>query len=324
MATLDTILQPIADDMARYDALFAEAMQHSENALLDAALRHIAQRKGKRMRPVLVLLSARLHGQVNEAVLQAALALELLHTATLVHDDVADASDRRRGQKSVNALIGNEAAVLVGDYLVSKALQAATLTDSLDFVRSVSRMGQFLADGELLQIAVRDLETFEETSYYEVISKKTAALFATCAQSGALLGGGSADDAERMRQFGKLLGMCFQLRDDIFDFMRVDVGKPAGHDMTEGKLTLPVLYALRKTQDEKMKELALAVRRGEASAEDVATLVQFTTEQGGLEYAQWAMDEFRMMTAGLIREDGPADIAQALGEYVDFVAERLI
>lgn len=337
MDALTRIQQPIREEMARYDELFAASLKH-DNPLLHTALVHLSQKKGKRMRPILMLLTAKLYGEVNDAVLNAAVAMELLHTASLVHDDIVDECDRRRGQKSINALLGNKAAVLVGDYLLSKALQASAQTGSVEFVSSVASLGQLLADGELLQLNNTKSERFEERAYYEVVGKKTASLFAICAQAGVLLGKGTTANSERMRQFGKLLGICFQLRDDIFDFIRQDVGKPAGNDMTEGKLTLPVLFALRKDSiqnpegknreafelNKKMCALAMAVRHGDATMDDVNALVEYTRLQGGLEYAQWAMDEFRMMAIGLINEERDAAIGQALHEYVDFVAERLI
>lgn len=325
MDALARIQQPIAAELQRFDDLFAQAMKH-DNPLLQIALQHLAKRRGKCMRPILILLSAKLYGTVNDSVLHAAVAMELLHTASLVHDDVVDHSDRRRGQESINKLLDNQAAVLVGDYLLSKALESAAMTGSVEFVHNMAGLGQALADGELVQLHCTQSETFEESAYYEVVGKKTASLFATCSQAGALLGGGSPENAECMRRFGKLLGICFQLRDDIFDFIRLDVGKPAGHDMTEGKLTLPVLNALNKDgeQAEEMRQKALKVRRGEATSEDINALVEYTRKQHGLEYAQWAMDEFRMMSLGLIPDSAPTDITQAFHNYVNFVAERLV
>ena len=311
--------------MERFNTLFNETLHH-DNPLLRIALEHLAKRRGKQMRPILIILSARLYGQVTDAVLYAAVAMELLHTASLVHDDVVDESDRRRGQESINALLDNKAAVLVGDFILSKSLEAAAMTGSVEFFHKMAGLGQTLADGELIQLNTINTDTFEESAYYEVVAKKTASLFSTCAQVGAMLCGGTADEAERMRQFGKLLGICFQLRDDIFDFIRIDVGKPAGHDMKEGKLTLPVIFALRKggERGEEMIQLALKVRRREATDEDIMQLVDYTRQQGGLEYAQWAMDEFRMMALGLIPDSAPADIVQAFTDYVDFAAERLV
>lgn len=322
MTLLDSIQAPIADDLAKYNVLFADTMQH-RNTLLNIALNHLAQRKGKQMRPALVFLSARLCGEVNESVFHAALALELLHTASLVHDDVVDESSRRRGQKSVNALLDNKAAVLIGDFLLSKALQHASMTNNQEVFSIISNVGQTLADGELLQLSNIDSDKFDESSYYEVIGKKTASLFAACAQFGAMLAGGSPEDIERSRQFGKLVGMCFQLRDDIFDYdTSNDIGKPAGNDMREGKLTLPVLHVVNASKDEQIVKRALDIRSGEATAEDIQFMIQYTKENGGISYAEWAMDEFRMMADGLIIEDRDPEISKSLHDYVSFVAQR--
>ncbi len=323
MTTLEKIQQPIVTELADFWTQFQEALHH-DNPLLQIALNHLLQKKGKMMRSTLVLLSARLVGEVNQSVMNAALALELLHTASLVHDDVVDESDRRRGQASVNALMDNKAAVLVGDYILSKGLYYAAQTGRTEVLGVVASVGQFLADGELLQLHNMDAETIEERSYYEVVRKKTASLFAACSQLGTLLAGGSEGDAERMRQFGQLVGTCFQLRDDIFDYgMPNDVGKPTGNDMREGKLTLPVIHVLNKTHDQAMTDIARRVRRGQASQEEIDSLVAFTRQKGGLDYAEWAMDEFRMMAVGLIDENGPADVKEALHSYVDFVAQRI-
>jgi len=308
--------------LKQFADIFETALSH-ENPLLGMALEHLKKRTGKRMRPVLVLLCARLTGRVNDAVLNAAAALELLHTASLVHDDVVDESDTRRGQLSVNALSGNKVAVLVGDYLLSVALQLAAKTQNTEVVGVVAQLGQTLADGELLQLANTKKQELSEASYYEVVRKKTASLFSACAQVGAILAGGSGEEVERMRRFGQLVGMCFQLRDDIFDFDdKADTGKPAGNDMKEGKLTLPVIHALNKAADDGMTALAMKVRRGEATAQEIDSLVAFTREQEGIAYAEWAMDEFRYMAAGLIPEDADQTVVEALRHYVDYVAQR--
>ena len=196
--------------------MFEKAMSH-ENPILNEALVHMRQRLGKMMRPILVILSARMVGRCTQEVLHAAVALEMLHTASLVHDDVVDESDRRRGQASVNARFGNKAAVLVGDYVLSMALEHAALTQSTQVVGLVAQLGQTLADGELLQLYNTQSDIIDEKSYYSVIRKKTASLFAACSQIGAILAGGSDDDVERLRQVGQITGICFQLRDDIFD-----------------------------------------------------------------------------------------------------------
>jgi octaprenyl-diphosphate synthase len=322
MNTLEALQNPIADVLEQYKQQFAETLQ-SDNPLLQQAVNHLLQKKGKLVRPTLVFLSAKLFGSVNQRVYDVALALELLHTASLVHDDVVDESDRRRGQASVNALMTNQIAVLVGDFLLSRALHHAALTGDTKVVDVVANLGQTLADGELLQLANLDEEKLDEASYYMVIRKKTSSLFAVAAQLGVLASGGSEEEAERMRRFGHLVGTCFQLRDDIFDYdTKTDVGKPAGNDMKEGKLTLPVIHVINKTKDEEMLSKALKVRRGEATQEEIDDLVAFTIDNEGIEYAYWAMNEFRMMADGLIDESRDPAIVESLHSLVSFMAER--
>ena len=268
MNSLEALQKPIADVLEQYKQQFEETLQ-SDNPLLQQAIDHLLQKKGKLVRPTLVFLSAKLSGTVNQRVYDVALALELLHAASLVHDDVVDGSDRRRGQASVNALMANQIAVLVGDFLLSRALHHAALTGDTKVVDVIANLGQTLADGELLQLANLDEEKLDEASYYMVVRKKTSSLFAVAAQLGVLASGGSEEEAERMRRFGHLVGTCFQLRDDIFDYdTKTDVGKPAGNDMKEGKLTLPVIHVINKTKDEEMLSKALKVRRGEATQEE--------------------------------------------------------
>ena len=304
--------------------MFEKVMSH-ENPILNEALVHMRQRLGKMMRPILVILSARMVGRCTQEVLHAAVALEMLHTASLVHDDVVDESDRRRGQASVNARFGNKAAVLVGDYVLSMALEHAALTQSTQVVGLVAQLGQTLADGELLQLYNTQSDIIDEKSYYSVIRKKTASLFAACSQIGAILAGGSDDDVERLRQVGQITGICFQLRDDIFDYDdKHDVGKPAGNDMKEGKLTLPAIHAVLRGGDPEMKTLALKIRRQQASPSDIQRMVDYTRQQNGIAYAEWAMQEFQYMAAGLVPEDGAPAIREALHAYIDYVAGRIV
>lgn len=304
--------------------MFEKVMSH-ENPILNEALVHMRQRLGKMMRPILVILSARMVGRCTQEVLHAAVALEMLHTASLVHDDVVDESDRRRGQASVNARFGNKAAVLVGDYVLSMALEHAALTQSTRVVGLVAQLGQTLADGELLQLYNTQSDIIDEKSYYSVIRKKTASLFAACSQIGAILAGGSDDDVERLRQVGQITGICFQLRDDIFDYDdKHDVGKPAGNDMKEGKLTLPAIHAVLRGGDPEMKSLALKIRRQQASPSDIQRMVDYTRQQNGIAYAEWAMQEFQYMAAGLVSEDGDPAIREALHAYIDYVAGRIV
>ena len=322
MTDLQQIQAPIATELARFNELLEATLQH-DNPLLHTALVHILRRKGKQMRPTMVLLAARAAGEVTTEVYHAALSLELLHTASLVHDDVVDESDRRRGQESVNALLDNQAAVLVGDYILSKSLQHAAATQDPRVVTVVAELGQTLADGELLQMHGSDATDVNEALYYEIIRKKTASLFSACGQLGALTAGGTEGDVERLRQYGQLTGMCFQLRDDLFDLTEgVDVGKPVGNDLREGKLTLPLIYALRHCPDEQMLLAAQRVRHGEATQEDIDRLTHHAIDQGGIQYAQWSMNELRMMAVGLVQETPDPAVSAALRSYVDFVVER--
>ena len=318
---LSLVQQTIHAELERYEELFRSSLQ-SSNVLLSAALEHLTRKLGKLMRPTLVLLCAREGGTVNDAVLQAATGLEMLHTASLVHDDVIDESDMRRGQRTVNALFDNKAAVLVGDFVTSKALSAMAMTHSLEAVERTAWLGQQLADGELLQLAITQEKDFSEAPYYEVISKKTAALFATCARLGARLGGADDETVNRLERFGHLTGLCFQMRDDLFDFDdAVDAGKPKGNDMLEGKLTLPVLFALRDG-DDGHRRLALKVRAGEASANEIHQLVEYTVQRGGIAYTQAAMqrlsDEAKAQLQGLRHPE----VAEALTHYLDYVVSR--
>lgn len=322
MNTLESIQAPVQAELQEFRSQFAATLQ-SDNALLHAALAHILNRCGKMVRPTMVMLAARSVGAVEQRVMDVALALELLHTASLVHDDVVDESDERRGQSSVNAMMTNQIAVLVGDYILSRALHHAAATGQTEIVTTVAMLGQTLADGELQQLGNLDCEDLDEGSYYSVVRKKTASLFAACAQLGVMAAGGSAEQAERMRQLGSLVGTCFQLRDDLLDFCGSErLGKPAGNDMREGKLTLPVLSAWKHSQNAEIRRLALLVRRREATASDITSLTTLVTQEGGVDYTMWAMKEFSMMADGLIDEQADADVVQALHSFVLFMSDR--
>ena len=318
---LDTIRNIILPELERYETVFRSALR-TDNPLLSSALNHLTHRLGKMLRPMLVLLCAREGGATPDAVLHAAAGLELLHTASLVHDDVVDESPLRRGQPSVNALFDNKAAVLVGDFITSAALTEITLTASLHAVERTAWLGKQLADGELLQLANTQLTTFDEQPYYDVIAKKTAALFATCARLGALLGGAEADIVGRLEQFGHYVGLCFQMRDDLFDLNpRLDVGKPQGNDMREGKLTLPVLYALRDA-DNQYRDLALKVRGGTASDADIQQLADYAVTHGGIPYVEAEMERMADTARALLPALHNREVADALALYLDFVINR--
>ena len=323
MDYLSVIKKPITEELNHFIDLFNTSLEH-QDGLLSQVLMFIKQRSGKRMRPMLMLLIAKAFGCVSEVTQHAAIGLELLHTASLVHDDVVDESGERRGQASVNAFYDNKVAVLVGDYILSTALLHVSFTSSDRIVSGLAELGRTLSDGEILQLENISNQTISEEAYYEVIKRKTAALFEACTEIGALSVGASKDDVEQARLFGLHLGMAFQIRDDIFDYYESnDIGKPTGNDMAEGKLTLPVIHAVLATDNGTMKDLALKVKKGEVTPEEVAQLVAFTKENGGIEYAEAKMREFKNKAIGFIEEKiQDADIKQALNAYLDYVIER--
>lgn len=320
---ISIIRQPIERQLEVFNTMFAEAMSHADGQL-SMALDYIRQRNGKRMRPMLIMLMAKNYGQVTETTYRAALGLELLHTASLVHDDIVDEAAERRGQASVNAVYDNKVAVLVGDYILSTALLNVSMTGNLDIVNYLARLGQTLSNGEILQLTSNGSEEISEKAYYDVIKMKTAALFEACCTMGAMSVTTSGQQMEEARTFGQQLGMIFQIRDDIFDYYdNPTIGKPTGNDMIEGKLTLPVIHALMKTQQNEMLTLARKVKQQEATAEEIARLVAFTKENGGIQYAEKVMGELHQQALSFIENRvGDNEIKQALTAYLDFVIKR--
>ena len=323
MDSLTLIKQPIEREFSLFVERFNQAMTHDEG-LLANALAHIRQRGGKRMRPLLTLLLAKNYGEVTDVTLNAAIGLELLHTASLVHDDVVDESSERRGQPSVNASFNNKVAVLVGDYILSTALFHVSKTGHQQIVENLSQLGRTLAAGEILQLSNITNPDFSEQVYYDVIRKKTASLFESCAVLGCLSVGADAEQTERARQFGETLGIMFQIRDDIFDYYDSrEIGKPTGNDMAEGKLTLPVLYALRQSPFDSMITLAKKVKAGTINADEIAVLVEYTKQQGGIEYAEQRMQDFYGQSMVFIDECvKKSEIRDALVTYLDYVMKR--
>lgn len=322
MDQLTAIRQPVEAELSRYKELFDETLKH-EDDFLGSALAYIRQRQGKMMRPLLVLLVARESGEVGLPALRAAVTLELLHTASLVHDDVVDESSERRGQASANATYGNKVAVLVGDYLLSGALHQSALTGNMRCVDIIARLGGTLSEGEVFQLAnIRNAVSSEE-AYFSVIRRKTAELFATCAELGALASGAAEDFVAQARAFGEMVGVCFQIRDDIFDYYEDQrIGKPTGNDMLEGKLTLPVIYVLRQTDDAGMHDIARRIKTGEATAEEIARMVAFTKEQGGIDYARSVMERYRDEARQKLCHFKNAEVRAALEAYLDYVIGR--
>ncbi len=323
MDYLSLIRQPIECELADFTELFNKSLMHADG-LLSQALEHIRQRTGKRMRPMLILLMAKNFGEVTEVTQHSAVGLELLHTASLVHDDVVDESAERRGQASVNATYNNKVAVLVGDYILSTALLHVSYSHSEDIVRYLAELGRTLSNGEILQLNSISNEEISEDIYYQVIKQKTAALFEACAGIGSMSAKASELQIEEAKRFGQNLGIIFQIRDDIFDYYdSPEIGKPTGNDMAEGKLTLPVIYALKSTGDEEMMALAHKVKSREITPEEITKLVAFTMKNGGIEYADKRMWEFHAECMDFL-DNFVHDklIYNALKAYLDFVIER--
>ena len=332
---LTYIRKPIEEELRAFGHLFDETMNQADG-LLGKICQGIAERKGKLMRPILLLLvakewglrakkqNANMHNEapVTNAAYRAALTLELLHNASLVHDDIVDESDMRRGKPSVRSIYGNKTAVLAGDYLLSSALESASLSGDINIVNNVSLLGKQLSEGELLQLFNTQNTDFSEEKYYHIIRLKTASLFSAATRIGAISASAPDDAVIRMDRLGDIIGMCFQIRDDIFDYYNHNTGKPSGNDMLEGKLTLPALYVLNNTQDVAILEIASKVRAGIATAAEIASLVKFTKQHGGITYANDQMERFSAEAKTLIADFQNVDIRNALSNYIDFVSER--
>lgn len=317
------IKAPISAELADFIEMFNRSLDH-EDGMLAQALNHIRQRGGKRMRPILILLIAKSFGAVTEVTQHAAIGLELLHTASLVHDDVVDESGERRGQASVNAIYDNKVSVLVGDYILSTALLHVSYTHRERIIRYLAQLGRTLSDGEILQLSNISNRDISEDVYYNIIKGKTAALFEACASIGALASGATDEEIEAAARFGQNLGIVFQIRDDIFDYYdSADIGKPTGNDMAEGKLTLPAIYAVNHDAPAEIRELAYKVKDRSISTDEIGKLVAYIKANGGIEYAERRMWEFHDEACHFIdtyiHQD---DIRQALRAYLDYVIKR--
>lgn len=323
MDYLSVIKQPISSEIDDFIALFNSSLTH-EDGMLGQALEHIRQRAGKRMRPILTLLMAKNCGRISSVTQHAAVGLELLHTASLVHDDVVDESSERRGQASVNATYNNKVAVLVGDFILSTALLNVAKTGDQRIVEYLAELGRTLSNGEILQLTNIQNQEISEEVYYQVINQKTAALFEACAGIGAMSAGADEEMIRETQRFGQNLGIIFQIRDDIFDYYdSPEIGKPTGNDMAEGKLTLPVIYALNHSSFDSMTKLARKVKAGTINPDEIAVLVEFAKQQGGIEYAEKRMWEFHAEAAGFIEKRvGDAAVREALRAYLDYVIKR--
>ena len=277
---------------------------------------------GKKIRPILLLLAAKSAGEINNVTYNAAITLELLHTASLIHDDVVDESALRRGRPSLNAVYDNKAAVLAGDYYLSTALMKSVLTGNIDIISIVSDLGRRLAEGELDQLFLVKEVIIDEAEYFEVIRKKTASLLAAAMKVGAISVGAPTSEVDKFTRLGEIIGVIFQMRDDIFDYYTNAVGKPTGNDIREGKVTLPLLHALDIASEEERNACMNIITNANFTAENIDKLIQFAIEKGGIDYTYQKMEERKEEAVKLIETIEKEDIRAALHSVLDYIIER--
>lgn len=323
MKIISKIKLPVEKEMELFEKKFTQSMS-SRVALLNRITHFIVNRKGKQMRPMFVFLVAKMvsDGKVNDRTYRGASVIELIHTATLVHDDVVDDSNRRRGFFSINALWKNKIAVLVGDYLLSKGLLLSIDNDDFDLLKIISVAVREMSEGELLQIEkARRLDITEEV-YYEIIRQKTATLIAACCSLGAASVKPASEEVEKMRKFGELIGMAFQIKDDLFDYGDAQIGKPTGIDIKEQKMTLPLIYVLNQSSSKEKSWLINSVKNHNKDKKRVKEVIAFVKEKGGLEYAVSKMKAFQQEALELLKEYPDSPYKESLELMVNYVIDR--
>ncbi|MFN3445215.1 MAG: polyprenyl synthetase family protein [Bacteroidia bacterium] len=321
MSQIDKIKQPIAHDLDLFEIKFREAMK-SNVPLLDTIMTYIVKRKGKQVRPMFVFLSAKLFNGINDSTYRAASLVELLHTATLVHDDVVDDSDERRGFFSVNALWKNKIAVLVGDYLLSKGLLLSVKNKDYHLLEIVSESVEAMSEGELLQIEkTRNLNLSEEV-YYDIIRKKTASLIASCCAIGAASAGANAEQIEQMRLFGEKIGIAFQMKDDLLDYGDSDIGKPTGIDLKEKKLTLPIIFTINNADNSTRSFIINTIKNHNNNKKKVAEVIKYVNEHDGIAYTRKAMERYKNEALTLLNNVSDSPYKDNLKELVAYVIDR--
>jgi len=321
-ALLDSIKQPIEEELKRFAGFFRDSMR-SRVGLVDLVARYLVRQKGKRVRPILVFLSAKACGGVNQSTYRAATLVEILHTATLIHDDVVDDADTRRGLASINAVWKNKIAVLMGDYLLSRGLLLSLEQNDYYFLHCTSRAVKRMSEGELLQIQKSRQLNIDEETYLQIIGDKTASLLSTCTEIGAASATEDPQRRAQMRDFGEHIGIAFQIRDDLLDYQgrRSVIGKPTGIDMKERKLTLPLIYALRHGPKKEAKQALRLIKNG-AKQRDVEWVIEFVVQAGGIDYAKEKAEYYSQLARENLATLPESDAKAALLEFVDFVMER--
>jgi len=323
MANIKEIQQPIAEEMEKFETWFRDSMR-SRVSLLDNIMHYIIKRKGKQMRPMFVFLSSKVFAPTTESTYIAASMKEVLHTATLVHDDVVDDSSKRRGFWSINAIWKNKIAVLVGDYLLSKGLLLAVDNKEFELLQIMSNSVREMSEGELLQIEKARRLDITEDIYFDIIRQKTATLIAACCAAGANSAKASKEDVEKMRLFGEYTGIAFQIKDDLFDYGSdgETIGKPTGIDIKEKKLTLPLIYALSKASFFEKKKIIFIIKHHNQNTKKVKEVIDFVIASGGLEYAHKAMINYKNKALTILNEFTQNEANQALVNLVIYTTER--
>ncbi len=320
--TLQEIKAPVNEHMKAFEKRFRDSMK-SRVPLLDTITRYIIKRKGKQIRPLFVFFSARMFGEINDSTYRAASLIELLHTATLIHDDVVDDSNERRGFFSLNALWKNKISVLVGDYLLSRGLLLALEHDDFDLLKIVANSVKEMSEGELLQIEKARSLDIEEPVYFEIIRKKTASLIASCLSCGAASSSASTEQIEQMRQVGEQAGIAFQIKDDILDFERDTAkGKPSGVDIKERKMTLPLIYLINNTSYSEKRSIINTVKNHNNDAKKVSALIDLVYSRGGVDYAVQAMNRHKNSAIEMLHKLPDVPSRQYLEHLIEFTTNR--
>jgi len=322
MSKLSIIKAPIEKEMSEFESYFKRQL-NSKIPLLSIITNYLLRRKGKQMRPMLVFLSAKLNGEISEGSYTAAGLIELLHTATLVHDDVVDETYQRRGFFSINALWRSKIAVLVGDYLLAVGLNSALKTKQIEVLEIVSDAVQEMSEGELLQIEKSRKLNITEEIYYDVIRKKTATLIAACTKAGAYSVGATEENVQKMHDFGTALGMAFQIRDDLLDYEKTNLaGKPSGNDLKEKKITLPLIYHLDNVEKSERRKILRTIKRSNKNEKKIAPIMQSVKANGGIDYAKKKMFEFQKIALDILETYPNSDAKTALMELVYYTISR--
>lgn len=317
------IAEPIASELEIFNSQFRDSV-YSDNDRIQKIIDRVMMSDGKRIRPILLLLSAKAFGIVNETTYLAAITVELLHTATLIHDDVVDESLLRRGKPSINAIYDNKIAVLAGDYFLSTALIKSVLTSNIEIISLISGLGRNLAEGELNQLSLAKEIIIDEDQYFEVIIKKTASLLSICMKIGALSVDADRKDVDKLAELGEYLGICFQIKDDIFDYYSNDVGKPTGNDIREGKVTLPLLYALKNSDNEiAVTKMLDIINSASFTDSNIHVLIDFAIANGGIDYAYSKIELYKYKASLIIDSLTDSEVKDALRLTLDYVIERV-